>query len=96
MPTAIQKSGGIRANNTTVRTENGETVCTLHSTNIARWNHKTDTVTLHTGGYNTPTTLRRMNECLVAWGFKVHVCKADFRSALTVTVTRQGVEPYKG
>jgi hypothetical protein len=89
MPLAIQKRGGIRSNNTTVIVnEHGQTVCTLHRTRIATFDPRTDSAVLNTGGYNTPTTIRRMNECLTAWGFSRRVCKADFAASNTRHVGR--------
>jgi hypothetical protein len=89
MPLNIPKHGGIRAYHTTVTVdEQGRTVCTLYRTKIAIFNPATDTVTLDTGGYDTPTTIRRMNECLHAWGFKASVGKADFRTSNTKLVAR--------
>jgi hypothetical protein len=33
---------------------------------------------LHTGGFNTPTTIRRMNECLHHRGYSIRVSKSSF------------------
>ena len=78
---------GIRTNNTVVRDPSpGITECILHRTTIASWNRVDGTVTLDTGGYDTPTTIRRMNECLHHWGFNARVCKADFRNANVVRI----------
>jgi hypothetical protein len=93
MPLAIPKRGGIRTNNTSVCTTSGPSIvnprteCTLHSTVIATHYHKTHTVRLYTGGWNTPTTIRRMNECLAHWGFSTRVCKADFIGSRDKMVT---------
>lgn len=81
MPLALPKSGGIRPYNTTVTIRDGKTVCTLYQTDIAVYDPATNSVTLDTGGYDTPTTIRRMNECLASWGFRQRVCKADFAKA---------------
>ena len=89
MPHAIAKSGTIRPYNTTVIIDDdGNTVCTLYQTKIALYNPKLDTVFLNTGGFDTPTTIRRMNECLNAWGFKQRVNKASFAKSDTVTLAR--------
>lgn len=89
MPLAIAKRGGIRSNNTTVATDaEGRTICTLHQTRIAILSRDRASVNLYTGGYTTPTTLRRMNECLNAWGFSTRVAKADFASTDTKTIAR--------
>lgn len=87
MPLAIQKRGGIRSNNTTITVdEDGRTVCTLHQTQIAVLSANHKSVNLYTGGFKTPTTFRRMNECLHAWGFSERVAKKDFcgRDRLTL------------
>lgn len=92
MPLAIQKRGGIRSNNTTIRIdEKGNTVCTLHATDIATFQPKLDHVVLFVGRWNTPTTLRRMNECLHAWGFEHRVCKSDFATSNALIMTRAGL-----
>jgi len=81
MPRTILPSG-IRTNNTTISDvgSGADRVisCMLHRTVIAVYRPFAGTVVLTTGGYNTPTTIRRMNECLYHWGFKSRVCKADF------------------
>ncbi len=82
MPLARQKSGGIRTANTTVVTEGGVTRVTLYATTIFTWDRKAGIVKLNTGGYNTPTTFRRMNEVLHHFGMTGHlVAKADFRTS---------------
>lgn len=87
MALAIQKRGGIRSNNTTITTdEEGRTICTLHQTQIAVLDKNRGQVNLNTGGYSTPTTFRRMNECLNAWGFTERVRKADFCDATRLTL----------
>ncbi len=93
MPTARQASGGIRTANTTVVTEGGVTRVTLYATTIFTWDRKAGIVKLNTGGYNTPTTLRRMNEVLHHFGMAGHhVVKADFKNG---NVIEFNVTPVK-
>ena len=85
---------GIRRNNTTIRETDGIVVCTLHNTAIATWNKWAGTCHLYTGGWNTPTTIRRMNECLHHWGFQARVCKGDFIDNDRMLITSAaGVSP---
>jgi len=87
MPLMIQKGGGIRRNNTTIHDIDGIVVVTLHNTRIFTYNRKTCTAVLNTGGWNTPTTIRRMNECLHEYGFHNRVCKADFTDRTSLAIT---------
>ena len=72
---------GITTNNTQVeripQTKGGEwTIVTLHSTDIVKFKHTggfLDQILLDTGGYNTVTTRRRMNEVSQAYGLGFHV-----------------------
>jgi hypothetical protein len=66
------------ANTTTFMDTDGSIVCVLHQTKIATLAPDKSHVRLFTGGFNTPTTLRRMNSCLHAWGFSSRVCKDNF------------------
>ncbi len=86
MPRAINPKG-IRKLNTVV-TDNGKTItCKLYSTVIATYTKATHSVLLYTGGcYNTPTTIRRMNECLHHWGFTQSVSSKDFNLSDTLTI----------
>ena len=90
MPINYARNGQIRSNNTTLSdtVENGERIvrCTLHKTVIATHNQTCGTVHLHTGGWNTPTTTRRMNECLNAWGFWQRVSKSSFAHTDTLMI----------
>jgi hypothetical protein len=79
MPRSINHHG-IRSNNTTVWHEDGKTMCRLHQTIIATHDHAAHIVTLSTGGYCTPTTIRRMNECLHHWNTGHKVCMSDFKT----------------
>ena len=67
---------GIRKNNTKIEDKGNAFVVTLHSTVIFKdyGNH----CHLHTGGFNTPTTIRRMNECLHHRGYSIRVSKSSF------------------
>lgn len=104
MPLTIQKAGGIRRNNTTIAKTDALTICTLYDTRIATWDHAEDCVILDTAGYDTPTTIRRMNECLVEWEFvggpalagapwNTYVGKSDFATTNRRLYTRRGLKP---
>ncbi len=60
----------------------------LHQTVIFSYDKVTDTFTLDTGGWNTPTTIRRMNEALreFAPAGAPTVCKRDFAEHQTMTL----------
>lgn len=99
MARTITKSGNIGSGHTTIAHADGLTTCTLYGTIIAVHDHKSQTVKLNTGGYNTPTTFRRMNQCLYVWGFignaRRFVGKADFvwPGAQRRVMTMQGLLP---
>lgn len=80
----------ITANNTTVSFHDGETICTLHSTVIARL--KNGTVTLNSGGWLTVTTKKRMNEFLREYDIPASV----YQKRGTWYLQRQGLDdtPY--
>jgi hypothetical protein len=75
MPGNILESG-IRKNNTKIEDKGNVFVVTLHGTVIFKdyGNH----CHLYTGGYNTATTIRRINECLCHRGYAMRVNKASF------------------
>ena len=72
---------GITTNNTQVeripQTKGGEwAIVTLHNTDIVKFKHTggfIENISLDTGGYNTVTTRRRMNEVSQAYGLGFHV-----------------------
>jgi hypothetical protein len=90
MARMIQKGGGIRSNNTVLMTDpdTRKVSCILHQTVIAVYDPIHNSAELNTGGYDTPTTIRRMNECLVHWGFNTTVNKATFKKSDTHTVMK--------
>lgn len=64
--------------NTRVYTpDNGDTVVQLYNTPIVRFN--SETITLNTGGYETGTTKRRMNEVAKAFDLQYHVYQQNFK-----------------
>lgn len=85
MPRSIIPSG-IRTNNTRIADHGQFVLVTLYQTVIAEYNRNNSCVLLSTGGFDTPTTIRRMNECLYHWGFTQRVSKADFRHDNTKTI----------
>jgi hypothetical protein len=90
MPRSINPNG-IRRNNTAIREEGGKLIVRLYRTDIVTVDRAAGLVTFNTGGYDTPTTIRRMNEVAhhsnLLDGHKVpiRVAKADFRTSNTIT-----------
>jgi hypothetical protein len=58
----------------------GTQSCRLYNTCIASRDPAGRTIRLGTGGFNTATTIRRMNQLLEHWGVDVRVCRADFKA----------------
>lgn len=89
MPLLIAKRGCIRTNNTTIADDGDVVRVTLHRTVIFTMDRKARTVTLWTGGWCTPTTMRRMNECLCHYGVRqasgINVGMSDFRHGDTLS-----------
>lgn len=80
MASRYAKNGKIRPYNTTI-VDDGKTVrVILYNTVIFTWECNKSHCILNTGGYNTPTTIRRMNECLNFYGFAHRVVKSDFKT----------------
>ena len=64
------------ASNTRVRMGiDGDYALVLHNTPIITW-HLDGTITLNDGGWNSPTTYRRMNEFLSS---KIHIYRKDWK-----------------
>jgi len=57
--------------------DNGAVSVRYHNTVVARLNGD-GTVTLNTGGWQTVTTKRRMNQALAMWGSDLQVFQRDF------------------
>jgi hypothetical protein len=89
MALLIAKRGGIRTNNTTIAEDGVVVRVTLHRTVIFTLDRNARTVTLCTGGWCTPTTMRRMNECLYHYGVRrasgTNVGMSDFRNGDTLS-----------
>ncbi len=71
--------------NTKIRTERHMAIVRLYDTDIVTIDREEHTVTFCTGGWNTPTTLRRMNEACKHFNLRnagtgafISVRKADF------------------
>jgi len=60
---------------TTVSEADGETVVIYHTTRIVTFNH--DCVTLRTGGWDTVTTRRKMNQASNQFGLGYSVFRRD-------------------
>lgn len=69
---------------TTVTRANGVLVVRYHSTDIVTYDEKTTRVTLRTGGYDTVTTRRRMNQAAQQFGLGFQVVRV--RGATMVRV----------
>ena len=61
----------IQKNNTRTRQDGNTTIVTLYDTDIVRISP--DVIALNTGGYNTATTKRRINEVLSHYGIDASV-----------------------
>lgn len=83
MPRAILESG-IRKNNTKIEDLGHVFRVTLHNTVIFQDYGKHCEVS--TGGYNTPTTIRRINECLHHRGYPTRVSKSNFKDTNSLTL----------
>ena len=81
-----------RYRNTTARTTPDGVAVTLHNTDIFRLSDDGQTVTLDSGGWETVTTKRRMNECADYFGLGFRVHQQDFE--WTVTTPDGGVLPF--
>lgn len=68
-------------NNTTVVDRNGATVVTLHKTEIVTYDRRKGRVTFNTGGWDTPTTMRRMNEACSQFELPIKLTKKHFEKA---------------
>lgn len=55
---------------TTVRQDADCISVVYHSTEVFYYNKINDSITLNTGGWNTPTTKRRINQALFHFGFR--------------------------
>ena len=79
----------ISKNNTKTSTlEGGLKTCRLYKTVIAR-EVAPGVCVLSTGGWNTQTTVRRINQCLDAWGYLSRVSGKSFSLADSITVIKQ-------
>ena len=85
MPRAILESG-IRKNNTKIEDLGYVFRVTLHNTVIFQDYGKHCEVS--TGDYTTPTTIRRINECLHHRGYSDRVSKSDFKDIHSITLFR--------
>lgn len=69
------------ASNTRVRMGiEGDYALVLHNTPIITW-HLDGTITLNDGGWNSPTTYRRMNEFLSS---KIHIYRKDWNMEINL------------
>ena len=84
----------ITRNNTTITHRDGATVCTLHSTDIVKL--EAGNITLNSGGWETVTTKRRMNEVLKEWGLPYSVHQKDFRWFVYDHETKAELPYYDG
>jgi hypothetical protein len=73
---ATRIMGHITPNNTTLALDRDTHIVTLHRTQIVKVTGKR--VTLDSGGYQTVTTKRRMNESARAFGLPYRVRQKDF------------------
>jgi hypothetical protein len=91
MASIIQKGGGIRRANTTISDDGNMVRVTLYRTVIFTLDRTAGVVRLDTGGRDTPTTHRRMNECLhyysiIPGSIPHRVGKSDFATSNTLEI----------
>jgi hypothetical protein len=67
---------------------NGDYALVLHQTPIITW-HLDGTITLNDGGWNTPTTYRRMNEFLPSG---IHIYRKDWNMEMNLKRKYVGLE----
>ncbi len=77
---------------TTVTRANGVLVVRYHSTDIVTYDEKTTRVTLRTGGYDTVTTRRRMNQAAQQFGLGFQVVRRS-GSTMVLVSGRTGYTP---
>lgn len=76
-----KKPSHITRNNTKVFADAGMMVVRLHSTDVVKFD--ADSIVLNTGGYNTVTTRRRMNEASKQFALGYKVFSKDFSIHVT-------------
>jgi hypothetical protein len=74
MATFVDQDGRNKVH-TTVRNEGADTIVRYHDTDIVRFNH--DYVWLNTGGFNTATTKRRINQAAEKYDLGFWVYQKD-------------------
>ena len=67
---------------TTVATVSGVTSVIYHSTAVVSWD--SDTITLRTGGWDSVTTRRKMNQTASQFGLAFNVFSRNFESFVTL------------
>jgi len=70
---------------TTIVTKDRVTVVTYHQTEVVTWDQRENRVILHTGGWKTATTKRRMNQAAYEFGLPYFVQQKDGEWFVTVT-----------
>ena len=66
----------IGTHRTTITTDNGTTEVVYHSTKVVKFN--SETITLNTGGWDTTTTKRRMNQVSDTYGLEYRVFQKNW------------------
>ena len=66
----------IGTHKTTITTDNGTTEVVYHSTKVVKFN--SETITLSTGGWDTTTTKRRMNQVSDTYGLEYRVFQKNW------------------
>lgn len=79
------------ANNTTLRQGRNRYVVTLHNTEVLTLEPETMTITINTGGYNTKTTIGRLNAMLAGYAVqRVNVKDGECVVTMLDGTTRAG------
>lgn len=76
-------------NNTEIKETDEFIEVRLHGHLIVIYNELSESIKLNTCGWNTPTTIRRMNECLKELGFWQRVRKSSFAHTSELTMERK-------
>lgn len=91
MPLAYAKNGKIRTNHTKISDDGTYVTVVLYNTLIFSWNKSLPYCIVDCGDFRTPTTFRRINECLHFYGFNGRrLGNRDFAADTKVVYCKDG------
>lgn len=70
--------------------DNGYRTCIYHQTAVCKANSRE--VILRSGGWETATTKKRINQCFREWGIPCHLYQDNF---IWYVETPQGIKPFE-